>query len=60
MFFLIIAAIIGFSIGRIISLIVSQLFRQHFNLNEKNARTLVVLGSGGKLLLRLVEHAIKT
>lgn len=43
-----ISAIIGFSIGRVISLVVSQLFQQRFDLNVKSARTLIVLGSGGK------------
>lgn len=43
-----IAAVVGFAIGRVISLIVSQLFNQRFSLNVKTARTLIVLGSGGK------------
>jgi hypothetical protein len=48
MFVLIVAGIIGFAIGRAISLVVSQLFQQHVSLNVPNARTLIVLGSGGK------------
>jgi hypothetical protein len=44
---LILAAIIGFGIGRAISLVFSQLFQQHVSLNIPNAKTLVVLGSGG-------------
>lgn len=48
MIVLIIAGFIGFTVGRMISLIVSQLFRQRFDLNETAARTLIVLGSGGK------------
>lgn len=48
MIVLIIAGFIGFTVGRMISLIVSQLFRQRFDLNESAARTLIVLGSGGK------------
>lgn len=48
MIVLIIAGFIGFTVGRMISLIVSQLFRQRFDLNERAARTLIVLGSGGK------------
>lgn len=49
MFVLIVAAIVGFAIGRAISLVVSQLFQQHVSLNIPNARTLIVLGSGGKV-----------
>jgi beta-1,4-N-acetylglucosaminyltransferase len=47
MFVLIVAGIIGFAIGRAISLVVSQLFQQHVSLNIPKARTLIVLGSGG-------------
>lgn len=49
MIVLIIAAFIGFSIGRVISIVASQLFRQRFHMNIETARTLIVLGSGGKL-----------
>lgn len=48
MLVLIISAIVGFSIGRVISLVASQLFKQRFSLNVTTARTLIVLGSGGK------------
>ena len=51
MIVLIIAAVVGFAIGRVISLVVSQLFRQRFDLNVKAARTLIVLGSGGNSIL---------
>lgn len=48
MIVLVISAVIGFAIGRVISLIISQLFSQRFDLNVRNARTLIVLGSGGE------------
>lgn len=48
MIVLIIAGFIGFAIGRAISLIASQLFRQRIDLNKKTAQTLIVLGSGGE------------
>lgn len=57
MIVLIIAGIIGFSIGRVISLVVSQLFQQRFDLNKASARTLIVLGSGGECLVKL--HGIE-
>lgn len=41
--------LIGFVIGRIISIIFSLLFQRQFSLNVKNAHTLIVLGSGGEL-----------
>lgn len=49
MIVLLISAVIGFAIGRVISLVVSQLFSQRFDLNVRNARTMIVLGSGGEL-----------
>lgn len=51
MIVLIIAGVVGFGIGRVISLMLSLLFQQRFDLNVKSARTLVVLGSGGKNLI---------
>lgn len=42
---------IGFLIGRVLSLLVSLYFRQKGFLNAENARTLIVLGSGGKYLI---------
>jgi hypothetical protein len=45
---LILAAIVGFGIGRAISLVFSQLFQTHVSLNVQTAKTLVVLGSGGE------------
>lgn len=49
MIVLFISAVIGFAIGRVISIVASQLFQQRFDLNVRNARTLIVLGSGGEL-----------
>lgn len=56
MFVLIVAAIVGFAIGRAISLVVSQLFQQHVSLNIPNARTLIVLGSGGKNISYVLSY----
>lgn len=50
MIFLIFAGIVGFAIGRVISLIVGSLFMQKRNVISSTARTLIVLGSGGKQL----------
>ncbi|CAO1430830.1 unnamed protein product [Diamesa hyperborea] len=47
MIFLIFAGIVGFAIGRVISLIVGSLFMQKRNVISSTARTLIVLGSGG-------------
>lgn len=54
MIILLISAVIGFAIGRVISLVVSQLFSQRFDLNVRNARTLIVLGSGGEWISELI------
>ncbi|CRL06016.1 CLUMA_CG019138, isoform A [Clunio marinus] len=47
MFILFISAVVGFAIGRVISLLLSQLFQQRVQLFQDSARTLIVLGSGG-------------
>jgi hypothetical protein len=39
--------IIGFAIGRTLTLIISQIFRQRIYLNMESARTMIILGSGG-------------
>lgn len=57
MFVLIVAGIVGFGIGRAISLIVSQLFQQHVSLNIPSARTLIVLGSGGKKFVQFIRDS---
>lgn len=56
MIVLLISAVIGFAIGRVISLVASQLFRQRFDLNVKNARTLIVLGSGGEVVISGISN----
>lgn len=48
MIVLMIAGVIGFAIGRVITIIIASLFQQQYNLNAKSARTLIVLGSGGE------------
>lgn len=56
MFYLFLAGIVGVAIGRAISLVLSQLFQQHVSLNIPNARTLIVLGSGGKIIIINIPH----
>lgn len=56
MFVLIIAGIIGFSLGRVISIVLSQLLKQQFSMNIQSAKTLIVLGSGGKQERFLILH----
>jgi hypothetical protein len=49
---------VGFLIGRVLSLIVSLFFKQRSYLNAESARTLIVLGSGGKKFKSLKNPGI--
>lgn len=51
--------IVGFAIGRIISIVFSLLFQRQFSLDVSNAHTLIVLGSGGELRMFLLIQRLK-
>lgn len=48
MFALIFFGVVGFAIGRVITIVISQYFHQRFYLNEACANTMIILGSGGE------------
>ena len=48
MFMLLFFGIIGFAIGRVITLCISSFFHQRNYLNEACANTMIILGSGGE------------
>lgn len=49
MLFFMFVGLVGFAIGRIVTIVLTLLYQRQFSLDVENARTLIVLGSGGEL-----------